>query len=168
MSTEIVFNSPSDDSDTSDIKEEAPVTAVQIQRDEMIASSGSAVTTSYSASNSVSSMLALYANTLVLYISTVQMLSLIEHLNINIPYEIKAQQSSTSKFMKKMNILLYIHIQNKEPSDYIKYTLNDDNSFLAQIIYNIILLLFILIFNALIYWISKYAKGICRECFEKL
>jgi hypothetical protein len=70
------------------------------------------------------------SSTLIFYINTIQLLSYIQHLNINLPFEIKKEQSSIDKFMKRLNILSHLNIEDETPSDYLIDMLDDKKGFL--------------------------------------
>jgi hypothetical protein len=98
-------------------------------------------------------------DTLILYINTIQLISLIQYLNINLPFEIRKQQDSTNKFIKRVNIMSYIKIRERDLNQSIISFMNDETSFLGNSIYQIIILAAILILNILLYHILKFTRG---------
>jgi hypothetical protein len=107
-------------------------------------------------------------NTIILYLNTIQLLSYIQYLNINLPIDIRKQQSSTTKHIKKINILSYITVQDKDLNQALKSSLDDHNSFISETIYHSIVIGFIVIVNILAYYITRYGKGKLKELGKKI
>jgi hypothetical protein len=124
--------------------------------------------TTVSASTLVASMVSMDSNTLILYINTIQLISFIQYLNIPLPLEIKKQQSSTNKYMKNINILSQIKIQGNDISQYLESSLDDQHSFLAHSIYNLIVFVGILVVNCSIYLLSRYTRGKLKDITSKV
>jgi hypothetical protein len=94
--------------------------------------------------------------------NTIQQISFIKHLNVNLPFEIRKQQASTNKYIKQMNILSYVKKQDKELKESITLFYNYENSFLYETVYQFFILILIL------YCISKYCTGKLQEVGNKM
>jgi hypothetical protein len=112
-------------------------------------------------------MITMDPNILLLYVNTIQLLSLIQHLNIDLPFEIRKQQSSTDKYIKKINLLSYIKIHDRDLKDNLVSFSNDDNSFLGNSVYYLVMTGTILIINILFYFITRFGKGKFKEIANK-
>jgi hypothetical protein len=94
---------------------------------------------------------------LIINMNTIQLISFIQHLNVNLPFEIRKQQASTNKYIKQMNILSYIKRQGKDLKESITLFYNDENSFISETVYQFVIL------NLILYSISKYCTGKLQE-----
>jgi hypothetical protein len=146
-------------SNSSKTEEEEDLSEIQLNRGETIALSNAISTNAASASTGVGSILSMDISTLILYMNTIQLISLIQYLNINLPFEIRKQQTSTNKFIKQANIMSYIKIEDRDLNQTIVSFMNDETSFLGNSIYQAIILGAILILNISFYIIVKYGRG---------
>lgn len=166
---ECIIESVSDqDSITVSSEEEEAITETQKERGIIIKSSNFISLTIAYTSTSFSSMIAMDSSTLILYINTIQLISLIQYLNIPQPYEIRKQQSSTNSFMKDINIFSHMKSKGQDLNGYIRSSLDDENSFLAQSSHHLITLVIIVTLNCIIYCISRYSRGKINEIASKV
>jgi hypothetical protein len=156
------------DSKFSDDEEEETISEAAIQRGELVESSNNIAATTTAISTGISSMISKDPNTFILYLNTIKILSLIQYLNINLPFEIRKQQSSTSKHIKKINILHYIRIQGKDMNEALNSYLNDENSFIAGTINQFMILVSIFMINLLIGCITRCADGKLKALGNKM
>jgi hypothetical protein len=66
---------------------------------------------------------------------------------MNLPFEIKKEQGLTKKILKRLNILSYFKIDDKNPSDYLIDVLDDEKGFLHITIYQLVILILLFILN---------------------
>lgn len=156
------------DQSESNQEEKEEITQTQIERGQIIASANTYTTSIISASTAASSILSKNPGTLVFYLNTIQILSYIQYLSINLPFEVKQDQKSSYKFMKRMNILSNLNIAGKDPKDYLSDILEDPQGFIPQIIYQLITLSLIIIFHSFLYLIIIYDKGKVKDKASKL
>lgn len=162
------FDDNQDQDSDIDYLEGEDISEVKRERGRIIESSNFITTTIVLTSTSISSIVSMESNTLILYINTIQLISYVQHLNIQLPYEIRKQQSSNNKIMKRINFLSNIKIQDQDLKEYIGFSLDDDYSFLANAIYQLITLWIIVAFNCIICSISRYRSGKVKEIASKL
>jgi hypothetical protein len=86
-----------------------------------------ATTSTVMASTSVSGVVSMNPTTLIFYLNTIQLLSFILYLNVKIPFEIKQEQRACKQFMRKLNVLSYVRLEDKNTREYIAHNLNDEN-----------------------------------------
>lgn len=138
--------------------EDSTNTESQIQRGNVIKSTSVTIGIITSASCTLASVASTDPNLLIFYINTIKLLSYIHLLNINLPYEIRKEQSATSKFISNANIFSYID-KDLYPLDDIYTYLADQYSFIFNTLYYIITLLFLGIFHMSTYIFTQYSKG---------
>lgn len=143
------------------------VSQLQIERGETIQEASAYITTSTSASTSVSGIVSMDPSVLILYINTVKLLSFITHLNIPLTYEIRKEQSSTQQYIQYINPLSYLSYQDQELDKYLTTYLDDPYSFISNIIYELMILVLIAIFNIIIYLLSRYTRGKLKKLTSK-
>jgi hypothetical protein len=164
----IVLETVYDDLDLSSSDGEENITQAQIDRGRKVDSSNSVASYTASASTSISSLISMDPNTLILFMNTIQLISCIQYLNIPLPFEIKKQQSSTNKFIRKTNILTYMRIEDKDLKNYIGSSLDDEYSFTASAIYTMLVLFIVISQNVIIYLFCRYGKGKVKEKATKI
>ncbi len=165
-------NSEDDDNNygdqSSEQGEEEIISQAQKEEGDMIRSVNTATTSIVMVSTSISGAVSKNSSTLIFYINTIKLLSYIQYLSINLPFEIKKEQGSCKKFMKRLNILSYVKIEDKNPSDYLVHYLDDENGFLPSMIYEIVILMLLFIMNAILYMINKYANCKIKNLTDRI
>ncbi len=161
-------DSGSGSTDNTSNNEEEAIPEVQIQRGKVVESLNNNLASTTVASTVISSIISKNPSSLILYLNMIKILSLIQYLNINLPFEVRKQQSSTSKHIEKINILSYISIHGKDLNETLESYSDDEHSFLAETIYQFMILVAVLIMNLLIYCITRCAKGKLKELGNKI
>jgi hypothetical protein len=99
------------------------------------------------------------AMNLIRYINDVKLLSYIIYLNINLPYEIKAEKETSLKNLEDTNLLSYIQISDRNLKDGLDLYIDDSYGFISRIPYHLAIFAIILLLNLFLYILRQFSKG---------
>jgi hypothetical protein len=157
-----------DSSNISDQQDQEEVTQTEKENSDRIQLASKILISTAIFTTSVSGIVSMSPSIVIFYITTIQLLSIIHDFNVKLPYEIKQEHKAVKNIMRDLNILSYIEIESKNPSDCFSYILEDDGGFLPNLIYQLLMLALVFILNIFFYFMKKYTKGKTQQISSRI